>query len=45
MRQVSTSSLYISMFWPYFSIPVSSICMLIFMINNILHDILKVTRS
>jgi TRAP-type C4-dicarboxylate transport system permease small subunit len=45
MRQVSTSSLYISMFWPYFSIPVSSMCMIIFMINNILHDILQMIRS
>jgi TRAP-type C4-dicarboxylate transport system permease small subunit len=45
MRQVSTSSLYISMFWPYFSIPVSSMCMIIFMMNNILNDVLKMVKS
>ena len=45
MRQVSTSSLYISMFWPYFSIPVSSLCMIIFMISNILKDIRKMTQA
>ena len=45
MREVSTSSLYISMFWPYLAIPVSSMCMLLFMINNILIDVLKMTRS
>jgi TRAP-type C4-dicarboxylate transport system permease small subunit len=45
MRQVSTSSLYISMFWPYFSIPLSSMCMIIFMMNNILNDVLKMIKS
>ena len=45
MKQVSTSSLYISMFWPYFSIPVSSMCMIIFMINNILNDVQKMIKS
>ena len=44
MRQVSTSSLSVSMFWAYLSIPVSSLCMIVFISTTIVNDVLEMKK-